>query len=254
RTFAGSGKSSVLAVKLTGNFKTAFPSGDPEALPPADANGTSAPDKSLKVIRENSQPVVVLVGDVDLLSDGMPANQPLMDIRGNRAGFAQSNITFIMNLADYLTGDDDLIRVRSKSQRDRPLELLDRMIEKKTRDTQVELDKLKDDITEANEQYDKADKEYDESQRKMLMTLQLVGNEISVNKEEHLKAQAAHAELQKKIQKAEEVRKVARAAVRKKSAELREEISALKFRIKWANILIMPALVALFGVLVAVAR
>jgi len=57
-----------------------------------------------------------------------------------------------------------------------------------------------------------------------------------------------------KIKKAEEVRKVARTAVRKKNSELREEINALKFRIKWANILIMPALVALFGLLVAVTR
>ncbi|MDC0219847.1 Gldg family protein [Verrucomicrobia bacterium] len=255
RTFVGSGKPGVLAVKLTGNFKTAFPAGDPEALPPADANETQVPDNSLKIIREGSQPVVVLVGDVDLLSDQMPANRPTMDLQtGSLLSFSQSNIPFIMNLADFLTGDDDLIRVRSKTQRDRPLELLDRMIEKKTRDTQVELEKLNGDTKRAAEEYDKAEKEYEESQRKMLMTAQLVGNQISVNKDELLKAQVAHAELQKKIERAEQVSKLASTAVRKKKRELREEINALKFRIKWANILIMPALVALFGILIAVNR
>ena len=46
----------------------------------------------------------------------------------------------------------------------------------------------------------------------------------------------------------------ARTTIRGKKRELREEINALKFRIKWANILIMPALVAIFGLLVAIAR
>ena len=46
----------------------------------------------------------------------------------------------------------------------------------------------------------------------------------------------------------------ARTTIRGKKRELREEINALKFRIKWANILIMPTLVAIFGLLVAIAR
>jgi ABC-type uncharacterized transport system involved in gliding motility auxiliary subunit len=253
RTFKGSGKSSVLAVKLTGKFTTAFPQGDPEAMPPADANATVPKDAALKSVRENALPVVVLVGDVDLLNDQLAA-QPMRDAFGQFVGFRNSNLTFVMNLADYLTGDEDLIRVRSQSQRDRPLELLDRMIEEKTRAIQTELDKLKDQITEANKQYDTAQREFGESQQKMLMSAELVGENVVVNESELLKTKAAHKELQVKIKKAEEVRKVARTAVRKKNSELREEINALKFRIKWANILIMPALVALFGLLVAVTR
>ncbi|MBT5322423.1 MAG: ABC transporter permease subunit, partial [Verrucomicrobiales bacterium] len=128
RTFKGSGKSSVLAVKLRGAFATAFPEGDPAALPPSDANATAPKDTAFKVARKGTTPVVVLVGDVDLLNDQLAA-QPMQDAFGQFVGFRNSNFAFVMNLADFLTGDQDLIRVRSQTQRDRPLELLDRMLE-----------------------------------------------------------------------------------------------------------------------------
>ena len=253
RTFKGSGKSSVLAVKLTGAFTTAFPKGDPEAVPPADANATVPKDNALKVVRKDTSPVVVLVGDVDLLNDQLAA-QPRQDAFGQFVGFRNSNFAFVMNLADYLTGDDDLIRVRSQSQRDRPLELLDRMIEKKTRETQKELETLNDAISSSQKKLLEADEEYELSKRKLLATATVQHNQLTVNEKEARELQAAHKELQAKVDDAEKARDEAQAAVRKKKRELREEINSLKFRFKWANILIMPALVALFGLFVAFTR
>jgi ABC-type uncharacterized transport system involved in gliding motility auxiliary subunit len=253
RTFKGSGKSSVLAVKLTGDFQTAFPKGDPEAVPPADANATAPKDNALKVVRKDTSPVVVLVGDVDLLNDQLAA-QPRQDAFGQFVGFRNSNFAFVMNLADYLTGDDDLIRVRSQSQRDRPLELLDRMIEKKTRETQKELEVLNEAITSSEDKLEEAAGEYALSQRKLLATATVQGNKITVSEKEARELQAAHKELQSKVEDAEKARDEAQAAVRKKKRELRDEINGLKFRFKWANILIMPALVAIFGLFVAITR
>jgi ABC-type uncharacterized transport system involved in gliding motility auxiliary subunit len=241
RTFAGSGKSSVLAVKLTGAFKTAFPQGDPEAVPPADANATAPKDTALKVVRKDTSPVVVLVGDVDLLNDQLARSR-------------NSNFAFVKNLADYLTGDDDLIRVRSQSQRDRPLELLDRMIEKKTRETQKEMETLNDAIGSSEEKLEEAAEEYGLSRRKLLATATVQGNKITVSEKEARELQAAHKELQSKVEDAEKARDEAQAVVRKKTRELRDEINNLKFRFKWANILIMPILVTLFGLFVAIAR
>jgi ABC-2 type transport system permease protein len=244
RTFKGSGKSSVLAVKLTGAFATAFPKGDPEAVPPADANATVPKDNALKVVRKDTSPVVVLVGDVDLLNDGMPGNQPMHDAFGRFVGFRNSNFAFVKNLADYLTGDDDLIRVRSQSQRDRPLELLDRMLEKATRRVQKDIDLLEKELDEADKKVQEVKDKLNEQIRQLLAA---GGGQLQVSQADIKKledSQAAEKAAQDK----------ARKTIRGKKRELREEINALKFRIKWANILIMPALVALFGLFVAFAR
>ena len=243
RTFKGSGKSSVLAVKLTGAFATAFPQGDPEAVPPADANATAPPDTALKVVRKDTSPVVVLVGDVDLLNDQLAA-QPMQDAFGRFVGFRNSNFAFVINLADYLTGDDDLIRVRSQSQRDRPLELLDRMLEKATRRVQKDIDLLEKELDEADKKVQEVEDKLNEQVRQLLAT---GGGRLQVSQSDIKKLednQAAEKAAQDK----------ARKTIREKKRELREEINALKFRIKWANILIMPALVAIFGLLVAIAR
>ncbi len=253
RTFKGSGKSSVLAVKLTGDFQTAFPKGDPEAMPPADANATAPKDNALKVARKDTSPVVVLVGDVDILNNQIAA-QTRQDAFGQFIGFRNSNFAFVMNLADYLTGDDDLIRVRSQSQRDRPLELLDRMIEEKTRETQKELEKLNKAITISEAKLEEAAEERELSRRKLLATASVQGSQLLVSEKEYRQLQAASEKLQTKVKDAEEARDEARAAVRKKTRELRDEIDGLKFRFKWANILIMPTLITLFGLFVAIAR
>jgi ABC-type uncharacterized transport system involved in gliding motility auxiliary subunit len=159
-----------------------------------------------------------------------------------------------MNLADYLTGDDDLIRVRSQSQRDRPLELLDRMIEKKTRETQKDLEVLNEAITTSEDKLKEAAEERALSRDKLLATASVQGDQLLVSEKEYRELEAAREKLQTKVKDAEEARDEARAAVRKKKRELRDEINGLKFRFKWANILIMPALVAIFGLFVAITR
>ncbi|MBC8325700.1 MAG: Gldg family protein [Verrucomicrobia subdivision 3 bacterium] len=243
RTFKGGGKSSVLAVKLTGNFTTAFPQGDPEAIPPADANATVPKDASLKSVRENALPVVVLVGDVDLLNDQLAA-QPMRDAFGQFVGFRYSNLTFVMNLADYLTGDEDLIRVRSQSQRDRPLELLDRMLEKATRRVQKDIDLLQKELETAKKKVREIEEKVNEQVRQLMAS---GGGQLQISEADVKKLKDMETE-----EKAAEDK--ARKTIREKKRELREEINALKFRIKWANILIMPALVALFGLFVAVTQ
>jgi ABC-type uncharacterized transport system involved in gliding motility auxiliary subunit len=243
RTFKGSGKSSVLAVKLRGAFATAFPEGDPAALPPSDANATAPKDTAFKVARKGTTPVVVLVGDVDLLNDQLAA-QPMQDAFGQFVGFRNSNFAFVMNLADFLTGDQDLIRVRSQTQRDRPLELLDRMLEKATRRMQKDIDLLEEELTAADKKVQQVKGKLNEQVRQLLAT---GGGQLQVSQADIKKLEDS--------QDAEEAAQVkARKTIREKKNELREEIDKLKFRIKWANILIMPALVAIFGLLVATAR
>jgi ABC-type uncharacterized transport system involved in gliding motility auxiliary subunit len=225
------------------NATAVLPLPRPEAMPPADANATALPDTALKVVRKDTLPVVVLVGDVDLLNDQLAA-QPMRDAFGQHLGFRNSNFTFVINLVDYLTGDDDLIRVRSQSQRDRPLELLDRKLEKATRRVQKDIDLLQKELDKADKKVQEVKDKLNEQIRQLLAA---GGGQLQVSQADIKKLEDSQAD-------EEAAQDKARTTIREKKRELREEINALKFRIKWANILIMPALVAIFGLFVAIAR
>ena len=57
-------------------------------------------------------------------------------------GFRNSNLNFVLNLVDYLTGDEDLIRIEA-SPISRPLKKLTELEEQATRDIQKEQSNMK---------------------------------------------------------------------------------------------------------------
>ena len=114
--FKPTGIEYALAIRLTGNFKSAFPKGEPQA--PGDTNVTAGAKSSLK---ETKQPgVVVLFGDADLLFDqfALRQRQTMLGPMGYEA--ANGNLILAQNLVDQLAGDSNLIRIRSRAVTDRP--------------------------------------------------------------------------------------------------------------------------------------
>ena len=68
--FVPTAGTNILALKLTGEFATAFPDGDPErpaSNPDSNATAPPPPDTSLKSVKADANPVVVLVSDADFL-------------------------------------------------------------------------------------------------------------------------------------------------------------------------------------------
>ncbi|MBE0544458.1 MAG: GldG family protein [Verrucomicrobia bacterium] len=236
--FKASGKEHSLAVRLTGKFKTAFPDGKPgghdhdeekdedaageEAEKPADATAAKAPDDSLKVSKEET--VVVLFGDSDMLHEQFYAQ--IQNFFGQRImrPFSQ-NLTLVQNLVEQLSGDSDLISIRSRATMARPF----------TRIRELQ--------GQAEERFAAKIKELEESERELAQKInemlqgQQPGQQIILSDE----AKKEWEGVQKK-------RAEVRDALRTERRNLRKDIDSLQTRLQWTNILTMPAVVALVGI------
>src|SRR3970040_2408137 len=117
-----------LAIRLTGKFYTAFPQGKPQPFMPPRADRKKGQDEKKKA-EEKAEPQlkqsqdensVVLVADVDLLSDG--AAVEIQEVFGQRVVVPRNgNLALALGLVEQLSGDSALISLRSRAAFTRPL-------------------------------------------------------------------------------------------------------------------------------------
>ncbi|MEP7098428.1 MAG: Gldg family protein [Dokdonella sp.] len=196
----------VIAARLTGKFKTAFPERkDSGALAESkDANGQ-----------------IVLVADTDLLSDRMWVQiqpffgQSVMNAFANNGDFA-------VNALDNMAGSSDLISIRGRATSQRPFSTVEA------------LKRSADDRFRAKEQ--ELQKELSDTERK-LTELQ---SAKSQDQAQILSAEQK-AELDNFLKRKLEIRK----ELRQVRSHLDAEIERLGTRLKVLNILLMPFLVTL---------
>ncbi len=124
------GEKMIVAARVTGKVKTAFPDGKPkepekEELPNVAPSSDSDDSSSSKPhVSESKDPInVIVVADTDILQDKFWAQ--VQNFFGQRIGIPTSgNGTFVTNALDNLTGSNDLISVRSRAGYSRPFTLL----------------------------------------------------------------------------------------------------------------------------------
>ena len=121
------GEKFIVAARVTGTVKTAFPEGKPQA----EANASENPDMSSEAetqtkdhLTESKDSInVIVVADTDILQDRFWVQ--VQNFFGQRIGIPNSgNGTFVTNALDNLTGSNDLISVRSRAGYSRPFTLL----------------------------------------------------------------------------------------------------------------------------------
>ena len=136
--FAPSGESYILAARLTGPLNSAFPDGPPTGEVPdaeadlADGDAESA-DESAQAesaqedesgpdgnhLASTDAANVILVGDVDILSDRLWVQ--LQNFLGQQLATAfANNGDFLVNALDNLAGSADLIGIRARGTYSRP--------------------------------------------------------------------------------------------------------------------------------------
>ncbi|HEU0038920.1 MAG TPA: Gldg family protein [Verrucomicrobiae bacterium] len=244
--FKPSGKQYALAVRLAGKFKTAFPDGKPgskdeekkenadqkeeggkkaDAEKKTEAAAPKPPDDSLKASKEDN--VVVLIGDSDLLHEQFYAR--VQNFFGQRVvvPFSQ-NLTFVQNLVEQMGGDKDLITIRSRATAARPF----------TRMRELQ--------AQAEERFAAKIKELEKSEQELGQKI----NELVKGKQpgqQVILSEDAKKEWQDVQKKRAEVRET----LRKERRNLRKDIDSLQTRLQWTNILVMPAAVAIVGVVLA---
>ena len=126
RDYRPEGETLVLATRLTGKVKTAFPDGRPEAAD-SEEPGNPGDDKASKQpphLAESADPInVIVVADTDMLQDRFWVQ--VQNFLGQRIGIPTSaNNDFVTNALDNLTGSHDLISVRNRGSFSRPFTLV----------------------------------------------------------------------------------------------------------------------------------
>lgn len=232
--FKATGDTYVLAARLEGPVKSAFPNGAPAPTPAAapnaaasDANaGADAPSSDPSVGSADSVNVI-LVGDVDMLSDRLwVQTQPFLG-QQVRTAFA-NNGDFLVNALDNLSGSADLIGIRSKASFYRPfttVEALRREADTRFRSTQQ---KLQAELTET------------EQKLSDLQSSRQDNNSFSMTPEQQ-------AEVQRFMDQQVQIRSQLRTVQR----NLDRSIEQLGTTLKIINIVLVPLLVALTALIVA---
>lgn len=206
--FVSGEKELTLAVRITGDVKTAFPDGPPEGSPAYPAEPLSESQKPINV---------VIVADTDILADRFWVQQDAM----GRVQKLADNADLAINAVDNLAGSSDLISVRARGVFARPFDRIDALratAEKQFRSKEQELEqKLRD------------------AQQRLTQIRQ--GSPSS----ETVLSPEAQEELTNVQQEILDTRRELRSV----QLNLRHDVESLGVRLKIINTALIPALVAL---------
>ena len=231
--FVSSNQSRPLAVRIAGRFKTAFPEGAPAASAPgADgkdaAKAAAGPAQIKDGAADNS---VVLVADADMLADG--AAVEIQNIFGQRVVVpSNGNLAFAQGLVEQATAGDDLSTLRSRTSSFRPLTVVRQMETEAQKQYFGKIKAMEDDVQQTTEKMQKLQKPTGDAKSAQILTAEQQG-ELDRFKKRLLETRRELKVLRK---------------------DLRQDAEALQFWTKVANIAVVPALVALFGIGLAVIR
>ncbi len=239
--FVRSGTAYPLAVRLTGKFKTAFPDGKPKAPEPPPAPDAKPEDKKpdapaeagLKESKEDG--AVVLIGDADFIQDQIAVQVAMNPFGGNQRMVmpANGNLAFAQGAIEQLTGDHNLITVRSRASRERQFTVVKELQAQAESAYQNKIKELESSLTDAQAKLNELQRaKADQGGQKFILSPEQQAEIVNFRKKETEVKQQLKQERKK----------------------LRADIDSLENRIKWLNIALMPAVVAVAGVGLALAR
>ncbi|MDF1823033.1 MAG: GldG family protein [Verrucomicrobiales bacterium] len=237
------GKRRVLVARLTGEFKTAFPEGDPskaaDEAPEEEDKEEAAEDeeKAEEVddsLKKSTTPGrVIIVSDVDFIYDAnVVRRSQIPGLNIVIPEMLNENLTLVQNAAEQLSGDPDLINVRSRTSVRRP-------------------------FTRQNEWYREAQEKYAvevESFSEKAGEVEARLNEILSQTPEDIDQALLSPEVQSEMRKLQEQEVEFRRRERELQKEVTKEFRRKLATYKFGNALLMPALVILFGIGLAIAR
>jgi ABC-type uncharacterized transport system involved in gliding motility auxiliary subunit len=228
--FAPSGKKMTLAARITGQVKSAFPSGAPKDAE-EDANKDKDHPEEKKDepkadhLTESKGPIhVVVVADCDLLSD--PTWVRVQNFGGTRLGLPfMDNGAFVLNTLDYMQGSTDMIGLRSRGGIARPFKVVAEIRKSAEKRLLAEEERLQG-------EYDKAEQRLQELQAKKQGSSTTM---LSPEQVEEIKRIG-----QEKLATRKELRRV--------QLDLRKDVDNLGTLLQFLNIGLIPLMVVVFAV------
>jgi ABC-type uncharacterized transport system involved in gliding motility auxiliary subunit len=225
-SFVSGGQKLMLAARVSGVAKTAFPGGRPAPEPGPDGTPPAPPADAPPPLTESTGPIdVIVVADTDVISDRFwTENQQLGPISlGVRK--TADNGDFVVQALDNLSGSKDLVGMRARGKFSRPFELVEKIQKAAEVKYQAEQAALESKLQEAQSRIDELQKERPGSES--------AGGLILTPEQQ--------AEVEKFRTQWSDTRKELRAL----RANMRKDIESLGTRLKWANIGLVPAVVTL---------
>ena len=206
------GKERILAARLSGTFKTAFPKGP---------DGTNDVSKALAEGKGN----VLLFADSDFLADDFCVRMMRTPF-GSIPQLINENLTLFSNAMEQFAGREELIGVRSRGASDRPFTVVNELEAEATKKWQAREAAFQEELQQTQQRLSALQKEKKGGERFILSKEQ---------QDEIVKLRKSQAETRKQLKN-----------VRK---ELTSDIDSLGLRLKIINIALVPVLVVLFGLL-----
>jgi ABC-type uncharacterized transport system involved in gliding motility auxiliary subunit len=238
KDFKRSGTSYPLAIRLTGKFKSAFPNGKPEDKKddkkddadkkPEEKVADKKPDDSLKETSQEN--TVILVGDADMIYDHFTLRQ-MQTPFGNLSMAMNGNLNFAQNAIEQLTGDNNLITVRSRATQNRPFEKVKQMEAAANEKFQSQIKRLEESAAEAQRKINELQQQKKGDQRFVLSPEQ---------QKELLNLRQEEARTRKNLKQVQK--------------DFRKEVVSLQTRLKWINVLAIPFAVAASGIVMAAVK
>ena len=217
-----------LAIRLTGNFQTAFSKGLETKKSEKDSKDKS--EKTEVLQDSKGKGVVILVADSDLLFDPVCVKE--QNILGTKFRVPiNGNLNFFLSIIESLSGNDALIGIRSRQTAKRPFTRVKEMQAKAELKFKSEIQKL--------------EKELEKAQSKIIQLQQR--NKVSKS---YLVSPEVQQELKNFSKKKIEISKQLKVVRR----SLRADINRLENILKFINILLIPILISIIGLIIAIIR
>jgi ABC-type uncharacterized transport system involved in gliding motility auxiliary subunit len=230
--FQPSGRVQILAARVTGPARTAFPDGPPPPDPDEEQQPQQPPGREPEPkphLSESAGDInVIVVSDVDMLT-----NTHIVSDRGIPNS---NNSDFVLNALQNLTGGSELIGLRGRGVSFRPferIEAIENAAEAQYKSTEQQLTNRLNEI----------------QQRVAQLQQPGAGGEDGVTQ-----VGAVSEETQRAIAEANREMLETREQLRDVQANMRAEIDQLDTRLRLINILLVPGIVVLIGIIVAVWR
>ena len=206
------GHERILAARLAGTFKTAFPKGP---------DGTNDVSKALA----EGKGSVILFADTDFLADDFCVRMMKTPF-GNIPQLINDNLTLFSNVIEQFAGREELIGVRSRGVSDRPFTVVNELEAQAMRKWQRREAEFEAELQTTQQRLQALQKQKSGDDRFILSREQ---------QDEIVKLRKAQAETRRQLKN-----------VRK---ELTADIDSLGLTLKCINVALVPALVVLFGLL-----
>ncbi|MCE9596084.1 MAG: GldG family protein [Planctomycetes bacterium] len=222
--FASEGKKLVLAARITGKVKSAFPDGPP---PDEKADPDASPESEPKPahLTESAEPIhVIVVSDVDMLTD---ATWVQVTRLGNmRIPMKRTdNGDFVFNAIDYMKGSTDMISLRSRGGMLRPFKRVEQLQREADQRFRAEEQRLQGELTKADQRW----------------------QELQSKKQGASSAFLSPEELTE-LQRVGEEKLATRGELRKVQLSLRKDVDRLGSWMQFFNVWLLPLMIVVFAV------